>query len=139
MAEKLDDQLYWYRAKVLRVVDGDTLVVEIDKGMRDRSEESIRVAGVDTPELFSGVDTAAGAEARAFTVEWVAAQGDDRWPIRLRTHKDARTFDRYVADVYGASTGESLADALAAAGWAWVVDHRQKQNNPRPEPGGPPA
>jgi len=122
----MQPDLYWYRARVVRVVDGDTLVVEIDKGMRDRSEEAVRVAGVDTPEMFSGTDTAAGVAARDFTVAWVAAQGSDRWPLLLHTHRDTTTFNRYVADVYGAVSGASLADALTAAGWSRVIDHTRK-------------
>jgi len=44
-------EAFCYRAKVLKVVDGDTLEVDIDLGfgvwMRD---QSVRLNGVDTPE-----------------------------------------------------------------------------------------
>jgi micrococcal nuclease len=42
---------YTYNAKVERVVDGDTIDVEIDMGMRIYSRTRLRVAHVDTPEL----------------------------------------------------------------------------------------
>jgi micrococcal nuclease len=114
----MERDLWWYRAKALRVKDGDTILFEIDKGMHDRSEESIRVAGVDTPELFTGTDRERGGMAKAFTEEWVAFRNIGRWPFLLRTYKDTTTFGRYVADVYDAEFGGSLADAIQEAGFS---------------------
>lgn len=49
--------------QVVRVVDGDTVVVKIDRGWRDsRENESIRLAGLWSPELR---DTG-GSEAKAY-------------------------------------------------------------------------
>lgn len=116
----MEADLYWYRAAPVRVVDGDTVVVEVDLGMRTRTEISCRVAGINTPEINSGTDRERGKQARDFTVAWtnaVTTRHAVRWPYLIQTHKDTKTFDRYVADIYAADTGESLADALRAAGW----------------------
>jgi micrococcal nuclease len=42
--------MYQYKAKVLNVVDGDTVDVSIDLGLQIHSIQRIRLYGIDTPE-----------------------------------------------------------------------------------------
>lgn len=43
--------MYTYRAKVVRVVDGDTVILDIDLGFDVwLNSQSVRLSGVDTPE-----------------------------------------------------------------------------------------
>ena len=42
--------MYEYKAKLIRVVDGDTIDAEIDLGFKVYIKERIRFAGIDTPE-----------------------------------------------------------------------------------------
>jgi micrococcal nuclease len=42
--------VYKYKAKLIRVVDGDTIDAEIDLGFKIYIKERIRLAGIDTPE-----------------------------------------------------------------------------------------
>jgi len=42
---------YKYKAKVLRVIDGDTVVFSIDCGFKIKYEAECRFYGIDTPEL----------------------------------------------------------------------------------------
>ena len=56
--------LYWYRARCLRVVDGDTIDVLTDLGFRIGWDQRIRLYGIDTYEL-NDPDTA----KRALAVE----------------------------------------------------------------------
>ena len=42
--------MYEYKAKLMRVVDGDTIDAEIDLGFNIFIKERIRFAGIDTPE-----------------------------------------------------------------------------------------
>lgn len=110
--------LFWYRAAPVRVIDGDTLIVEIDLGMRVRAEHSIRILDLDTPELFSGEDREAGAKARRDLAAWVddAAWAGARWPLLIHTKKDSQTFNRYLADVYN-TIGESAAEHMHSLGY----------------------
>ena len=121
--------LWWYRARVYRVVDGDTIIFDIDKGMHDVSRESIRINGIDTAELFTGNEREQGAAAKEFTEHWIVLKnGDpkslwdpefsDEWQFMIRTSKDKQSFARYVADVYATCDGESLADAVIEAGFS---------------------
>jgi micrococcal nuclease len=43
---------YRYRAKLDRVVDGDTMDVVIDLGFYVELRERVRLAGIDTPEIY---------------------------------------------------------------------------------------
>ena len=41
--------LFWYKARVVNVVDGDTLALETDLGFRIAFLQRYRLYGVDTP------------------------------------------------------------------------------------------
>jgi micrococcal nuclease len=47
----IKDTLYTYRCKLIRVVDGDTIIAHIDLGFDTWSLKSIRLVGIDTPEI----------------------------------------------------------------------------------------
>jgi micrococcal nuclease len=47
--------MYQYKAIVVRVVDGDTVVLNIDLGFNVCMNESCRLAGINTPELTSTI------------------------------------------------------------------------------------
>ncbi len=88
--------MYEYRAKVLDVVDGDTLRVEVDLGLDIRHRITLRLFGVDTPEV-RGEEREAGLAAKAFVEAWLPA---DRVVI-IQTVKDKREkYGRYLAAVY---------------------------------------
>jgi len=106
-----------YRAAVERVIDGDTVELSIDLGFDVSITRSVRVAGVNCPEVRGGTpeSRAAGDRAAAFTWAWLTDQGGvlDEWPLTVVTSKE-RSFARYVGDIRRG--GVSLADALIAAG-----------------------
>jgi micrococcal nuclease len=118
----LSDGLWTYRAGIDRVVDGDTCIVRLDLGFHCYHVESLRLAGVDTPELFSGTNREAGKAAKEFVEQWVSyaywdhGDNDTTWPFIVRTLKDKQTFNRYIGYVTRADTGEDLAEAIIAAG-----------------------
>ena len=43
--------MYEYKAKLIRVIDGDTIDCVIDLGFNVRLKERIRFKGIDTPEV----------------------------------------------------------------------------------------
>ncbi len=113
------DFLYWYRARCLRVVDGDTIDVLTDLGFRVGWEQRVRLHGIDTYELNDR-----DAAKRALAVqgkETVAAKvaGKD---VILNTSKDRQEkYGRWLAVVYYRTddgawhdlNGELLAAGLA--------------------------
>lgn len=97
--------MYEYRALVLAVVDADTLRLEVDLGLDIRHRLTVRLAGVDAPELA----TDAGKAALQFTRSWLAAHAlvpgvhatENAFELIVRTHKDKREkYGRYLADVF---------------------------------------
>ena len=98
---------YQYRARVDRVVDGDTVVCEIDLGFHITAKHSIRLADIDAPELFSGPPE----ERQAGLSSKVALQGiidlsvmrqQREWPFVLVTQKDRQSFGRFVGTLWEA-------------------------------------
>ena len=51
LLEDMEDRLYCYRATCHRVIDGDTLELDIDLGLRVSSRQRVRLFGIDTPEI----------------------------------------------------------------------------------------
>ena len=45
--------MYQYKAKVERIVDGDTIDVVIDLGFKITTNQRIRLAGINTPETYN--------------------------------------------------------------------------------------
>jgi len=96
----MNDKLYWYRARLLRVVDGDTLDLEIDLGLKIFVRERIRLFGIDTPEIFGikkeSEEYQRGMAAKEFVEELLKDKA-----IWIKTYKDKTgKFGRYLADVH---------------------------------------
>lgn len=121
--------LWTYRAKLERVVDGDTVYLQVDLGMRVHTTVSIRIMDVDTPELYRGSpeEREAGRVAREDTIRWFSGasevepsedvwSGYEEWPVIVRTERDKTSFNRYVGRIYNAA-GESLTDYLYSLGY----------------------
>ncbi len=110
--------MYDYAATVLKVVDGDTIHFKIDQGLDDETKMSVRLYGVNAPEM----STPEGQAARQFVIEWLYKNMDPTTErVRVYTYKDRREkYGRYLADVYPwkVGGGQSLSDALVAAGHA---------------------
>lgn len=86
----LSNKLYIFKARVLRVIDGDTLVIDLDMGFETHTIKRVRLLGVDTPERGEpGYN-----EAKAFTTS--AVLGKD---VYVQTYQ-ADAFGRYLADVW---------------------------------------
>ena len=107
--------MWTYRARGARVIDGDTLEVELDCGFSVRVEAAVRLLGVDAPELREP----GGIEARAALSALVAA-GTGSWPLVVRTARRAsgsetRSFLRYVGQVWTVGGDGTLTDVGEAA------------------------
>jgi micrococcal nuclease len=97
-------------ARVLRVIDADTLVMERDCGCRIKMHLTVRLLGINAPEMR----TPEGADARQFVMDWLAQHG---MSVTLQTFKDENdSFGRYLACV---SVGQHcLNEELLKAGHA---------------------
>lgn len=111
-AEAWDRASLWrFRAKPIRVIDGDSLIVLCDCGFYGRHEARIRIADLWAPER----NEPGGSEATARLAAALDADAAD-WPLRIVSRQretvvsEVRSFERYVADVYVVGAGGELAD-----------------------------
>ena len=66
--------IYTYKAKVIKVVDGDTIDVNIDLGFHfEHKDQRIRLFGLNAPEV-RGKERAAGIESKL----WLKSQIEDK-------------------------------------------------------------
>jgi micrococcal nuclease len=99
--------MYEYAATVVRIVDGDTLYLDIDLGFFIRMTIDVRLKGINTPEL-RGPTRKAGLTAKAYVVEALPVVS----LVVVRTFK-AEKYGRYLADVYyrpGATTRQEIME-----------------------------
>ncbi|TNM60577.1 thermonuclease family protein [Aliirhizobium smilacinae] len=110
-------------AEIIRVVDGDTLLVEAQPWPQQKMEVYVRVRGIDAPELKSKCEAirSAGMDAR-HALETLAAQSSR---IQLTRISGDKYFGRIVADVI-LSDGNSVADSLLLAGLVRTYDGGRK-------------
>jgi micrococcal nuclease len=107
--------MYRYTARLVRVIDGDTYVLDIDLGFHVHTEQHVRLLGIDCPEK----NTPAGRSATIFATLWWAAHGNE---AVIDTGRVAmKTFDRWVARVQ--SGDDDLEAALRLAGHVKAVEH----------------
>lgn len=110
-------------AEILRVVDGDTLLVEAQPWPQQKMEVYVRIRGIDAPELKSKCEAVrlAGQNAR-HALETMAA---DSIRIQLTRISGDKYFGRIVADVI-LSDGHNVADGLLLAGLVRTYDGCRK-------------
>ena len=99
-------RLFTFAAAIKRVVDGDTLLAEVDCGFSCRMEQRLRLRGIDAPEL----KTVEGRRARAFLQSELARVDF----VVVKTFRPDK-YDRYLADVFYLP-GEKDAGKVAAEG-----------------------
>ncbi len=83
--------LFTYNGYVERVIDGDTLKVRLDLGFGTFSRHTLRLRGIDCPEM----STKAGEEAKAFVQSYIK----EAQRIIVRSSRSDK-YDRYLADVF---------------------------------------
>lgn len=104
-------ELYTYKAKILEVVDGDTLDILIDLGFEVSYKTRIRLLGVDTPEIHSkNADIKkSGQISKKFVEEWVGRNPD----VIVSTVKDkSEKYGRILATLRPLADDEALNDLL---------------------------
>mgnify|MGYP000607034096 FL=1 len=80
--------MYEYRVKIVKIVDGDTVDVDIDLGFGVwLKKERIRMFGIDTPE--SRTRDLDEKKYGLMAKDYITRLLDDEGGIVLKTHKDA--------------------------------------------------
>jgi len=88
--------MYKYKAKVINVVDGDTIDAIVDLGFKLKWETRLRLYGIDTPETRTKNldEKKKGLEAK----EYVKSKIEGK-EVLIETHKKGK-FGRYLATIF---------------------------------------
>ena len=112
--------MYEYQATVLRVIDGDTIEVDIDLGFSTIiKKRSVRLKGIDTPETRTRdlVEKEAGLRAKD-RVEGLCPPGS---VITLRTTIDkGDKYGRILGEIFVTGVVQSVNQLLLEEGHAVV-------------------
>jgi micrococcal nuclease len=103
-------KMYKYNAVVTRVVDGDTLDLDIDLGLHVHIHERVRLAEIDTPEIFGvkkeSPEYALGMQAKERVEDLVLNK-----PVIIETIKDKKgKYGRYIVHLW---TNDDLENTLS--------------------------
>lgn len=115
--------MYEYKAQVIRIIDGDTIELDIDLGFYVHIEEKVRVlhkdfTGYDAPEtsLRKGVspeEKALGLEAKSFAEKLLPAG----LGITVKTERDKTgKYGRFLAAIT-LPDGADFAELMTNAGY----------------------
>lgn len=95
------------------IVDGDTMHITVDLGMDITTQATLRVYGINAPEI----STAAGKVAKQWAIDWFATNCPDG-KFTLQTVKDKKEkYGRYLATII-APNGANFNTDIVAAGHA---------------------
>ena len=91
--------MFEYKCKLVRVIDGDTVDIDIDLGFGVwLRKQRIRMYGIDTPESRTRdlEEKKYGLAAKEFLQKWT-----DAGELRIKTHKDAKgKFGRILGELW---------------------------------------
>jgi micrococcal nuclease len=113
--------MYEYRVKkVNKIVDGDTIDVDIDLGFAVSFTQRVRLAGIDTPESRTTdlKEKALGLEVKEKIKKEIAAAKD----IVIKTEKpdSSEKYGRILGWLFLDGSDVSLNQRLINEGYAWT-------------------
>lgn len=113
----MDEKLYYYKARVTDVYDGDTCTVDIDLGLHTWiNSEKIRLIRINAPEL-RGADRDDGLASRDFLRSLILNKS-----IILETIKDKKEkYGRYLGEIWIEDANGNyfnVNDRMLSAGYA---------------------
>jgi micrococcal nuclease len=117
--------MYEYKIKeVVKVVDGDTVDLNIDLGFNLTKKERVRLAGIDTPESRTRdlKEKELGIEAKEF-LERRLSDGEN---LKVKTEKDGK-YGRMLGWIYISET--NINKEMVQRGYAWEYDGGKKEKD----------
>tara|TARA_R110000782_G_scaffold194969_1_gene284558 strand:+ start:639 stop:1094 length:456 start_codon:yes stop_codon:yes gene_type:complete len=124
--------MYEYRCKVNKVIDGDTVDVDIDLGFGIiLTDERVRIMGIDTPESRTRdkIEKLFGLASKKRLKELLSKQCVLKTEINKNGEDMKGKFGRVLGD-FVAADGRMITDILIKEGYA-VPYHGQSKNDIR--------
>jgi micrococcal nuclease len=86
--------MYEYHADLVKVIDGDTVDLDVDLGMRVHTRARVRLVGVNAPEIYSVKKSSAeykqGMRVKIFLINFLKGEKLILWTDKDRTGKYGR-------------------------------------------------
>ena len=122
--------MYEYRVKkVLAVIDGDTIDVDIDLGFNVSYTQRVRLAGIDTPESRTKdlKEKALGLEVK----DYLSKRLKDAKVIVIKTELPDSTekYGRILGWLYVDGEKLSVNESMIKEGYAWTYDGGTKKKD----------
>jgi micrococcal nuclease len=122
--------MYEYRvSRLLEVIDGDTIDVQIDLGFDVSFTSRVRLNGIDTPESRTTDlnEKKYGLEAK----EWLKHRLESAKTIVIRTEKpdSSEKYGRILGTLFIDGETVSINDQLIKGGYAWAYDGGTKHKD----------
>jgi len=109
----------YYVKKVTKIVDGDTIDVEIDLGFDISFSSRVRLAGIDTPEsrTTDKMEKALGLEAKAY----LKSQIESAKTVVIKTEKmdSSEKYGRILGWLFLDGSEVSMNEKMIQDGHAW--------------------
>lgn len=103
--------MFEYSARLVRIVDADTVELDVDLGFRVSQRMVVRLAHIDAVERRDPRHKAA--------LDWLRFQMSGSLPLRIKTQKDSREkYGRYLAEVFYGEDTPSINAQMVEAGYA---------------------
>jgi len=112
----MEGKRYWYRAVLVRVVDGDTIDVLVDLGFDVQTSQRLRLLGIDAPETRGKSKVEGKASTRA-----LKALLEEQPYLIIKSRKRGK-YGRYLADIYIPEYEISVNDWMVQQGHARKYD-----------------
>lgn len=118
--------MYEYAAKVIKIVDGDTVDLHIDLGLETFVATRVRLYGINAPDYKEGVDLKSAATHHLTSLlalpgsEWMY---QPYYALTVRTIKDKKEkYGRYLAQIWlshqNPDTNLSINEVMVKDGFA---------------------
>jgi micrococcal nuclease len=109
----------YYVKKIIKVVDGDTIDVDIDLGFDISFTSRVRLSGIDTPEsrTLNKMEKALGLEAKAYLKNKINSAKN----IVIKTEKinSSEKYGRILGWLYLDNSAVSVNEQMILNGYAW--------------------
>jgi micrococcal nuclease len=109
----------YYVKKVTKVVDGDTIDVDIDLGFDISFSSRVRLAGIDTPEsrTTDKMEKALGLESKEYLKKAIDASKN----VVIKTEKmdSSEKYGRILGWLFLDGSKVSVNEQMIADGYAW--------------------
>lgn len=109
----------YYVKKVTKIVDGDTIDVEIDLGFSITYSSRVRLAGIDTPESRTRDlrEKELGLESKEYLKK--AIEAAEKVVIKTEKLDSSEKYGRILGWLYLDGAETSVNETMIAGGYAW--------------------